>query len=273
MLSTSTTHDVDVSSVKGVCQHYSVVDLQCPADVTKQPVMLGLLALLSFACVTWWSARTFLHGSITPRFLSTIKKNQSEWTFYWTGNVSFVVGQVVSYTTNLLISETAKLDMLETSCKVFDPLSIYIAVLLHDDIVGSIFRFGTWSCMQRFWNLCSAPLTAKAKASRFDLRVNETTFICTLNCARFVAAWAVQVVLSNFFAFTIYSISIVTIRHNAPVVFVASFVSNVNFESCIHKTIYLAASTRFSLEALHAIAAPVLIRVLSQIKTKACEMV
>ena len=70
-ITTSSTHALSIAYAQSdfpfsdeVCYQYEIPDMPCPANVTKQRVMLILLAFLAGGCISWWIERTLNRGRV-----------------------------------------------------------------------------------------------------------------------------------------------------------------------------------------------------------------
>lgn len=255
-----------------VCRTYSVLDMNCEANVTKQPVMLVLLFILAIICCTFWVECTFLRGKhlhifrafpVLHQFLRGCVREEESIPKYWMSIISFLLGQLTSYMSNLGFEEKMRPFIAFVSGTKIDPLDAYFGILVHDDIIGSLFRFLTWSITLAFLKR----KCGQEKSTLFSGATDKHLFLSiygqhlNVGYAAFrIAAWMIQVFLSNVFAFMVASFAVVLAGSYAPVVMLSLLFSKLPFSTCSWKTLALAISIRFSLECVHAAVGPYLIR-------------
>ena len=247
--------------------------MPCEANVTKQPVMLMLLACLAVSCTLFWTECTWWHGAhfqwieakvslLSGRLIAFVADDEKI-PEYWCAVFQWVLGQLSAYTTNLSFEHTLKPFVQFATGIRFDPLDLYLALLVHDDVVGSFFRFGTWTFFSAHWRRLfhfENRSLLVSNGGSFSVKYGEV-YVDLLYAFFSIACWVVQVLISNFFAFTVASVLFVLLRERAPVVILATFFAHTRFSTCRQKILILAVSIRFGLETLHAAIGPYLIRI------------
>ena len=286
---TDLSHAIMSSNLTHVCHSFYEIEMKCPADVTKQPLTLLVLAVFAGLCLLAWSELTFFEGAISGCISHTTSgtisfpiklQARDRWIEFWIGNIAFTCGQGTAYLMNLWLADVASLSVSEATCIVFDPLTLYLAFLLQDDLLGSLYRFGTWkwirpACTKLWKSRLSTlsemeemlsgieemqhPVWGTTAMSRFDIRTADNEYIHVTYCSFFVFTWMIQVACSIVFAFLISSAMIVGLREKALVSIIATTLSEWHFEECQSKML-IAIYLRVGLELMHMIFAPILIR-------------
>ena len=259
------------------CPQQQPVVLPCSANVTQQKEMMLLLSLLSIVLIIFWMQRTYMQGSLflwldkltRTNIFRKLIKDSKDFPEYWRGNVSFVAGQAMAYFTNFLFEEIMQDTILNILCLEKDPLSIYLAILVQDDLIGTVVRFGLWRRnLENFRHIfgfpTSALVTRNAPDTQFKLYLENDDLWVNMKFGAFlVMCWMIQVVFSIVCSFTVSFAFLVLLGEASPTALLVYFFTNIPFADCSQKMIGLGIPIRFSLEAVHGFFAPPLIRWLS----------
>lgn len=258
----------------------------CPANVTQQREMLVLLVILAGGCLTFWTQRTFLKGwlfrsfdnTFGTKFAAKLVLNPEDYPGYWKGIACFLLGQGAAYFLNLLYTTLSEEQVIKVLGVAKDPLSLYLAIMIPDDIIGSLFRFGTWNVMfKRLQSFAGTShrclVTRNEPDALFKLRMSERELWIDASLFLFHSGfWCIQVILSVSFSFAVSASAFMLLGESSPTGALFTLFTNMQYESCAMKLLTLAIPTRFGLEALHACIAPPLIRYLSRTESTSTSM-
>ena len=238
--------------------------------------MLVLLAMLAVGCTTFWMQRTVCNGSLFKWFDKMARTNiahklvldRKDHVSYAKGIACFVAGQGTAYMTNLVFTTLSEEQVSLLLQLPRDPLSLYLSIMIPDDIIGSMFRFGMWSKMfstlQECFQTNHRSLISRNKPEgyfAFFLTQQEMWLDGDLFLIH-IFYWCVQVFCSVTFSFTVSSSLFMLGGQASPSGSLFRFFSSMDYD-CTEKVINIAVPIRFGLEAIHALLGPPLIRYLS----------
>lgn len=237
---------------------------QCSANVTEQPEFMLLIVGVGTVIGFYWSLRMPLQRYVKCKcfILKPIPKN--EWASYVTSILSFIMGQCTAYTMNLAFSTVSEVLFSQIADAVFDPLSVYIAILIQDDLISSIFRFGLWSsvftAMRHACNMTHLTENKEPLLGEPNVFAPDHAY-----CIFKILAWCTNVIISCCISMTISTTMTIMLKEDSPSILLSTVFSEMDFDgNCVKKMMLLGVTIRAILESLHMTFAPILIRYFSK---------
>jgi len=237
---------------------------QCSANVTEQPEFMLLISGVGTVIAVYWSLRMPLQKYVKCKCSILIPIPKNEWASYITSIMSFMMGQCTAYTMNLAFSTVSEVLFSEIADAVFDPLSVYIAILIQDDLISSIFRFGLWSRI--FTSMRHACNMTHLTENKETLLGDQVVFAPDYAyCIFKILAWCVNVIISCCISITISTTMTIFLKEDSPSILLSTAFSEMDFDgNCVKKMMVLGVTIRAILESLHMTFAPILIRYFSK---------